>query len=165
MFATAQNLPRTATQRRADALVIMAMRSASRPADSRTPRPLISVMLDKNTFMKVCQMADGTVIAPGLLVPWLTQAEIERVVFDTPKRVIEIGVKKRFYTGGVRRSIELRDQHCTFPGCRIPANRCDIDHIIEYSQGGPTTQANGRLRCPTHNRQRPGRNTPPPQGP
>ncbi|MEO6988993.1 MAG: hypothetical protein ABI239_10155 [Aquihabitans sp.] len=164
-LATTQNLPRTATQRRADALVIMATRSATMPADGRTPRPLFTAMTDKNTLLKICQMADGTVIAPQLLASWLTQADIERVIFDTPARVIEVGVKKRFFTGGIRRAIELRDKHCTFPGCTVPANRCDIDHIIEYSQGGPTTQANGRLRCPAHNRQRPGRNTPPPQGP
>ena len=165
VFATAANLPRTATQRRADALVIMANLSAARPADARTPRPLFSIVIDKDTAHKVCQMADGTVIAPRLLVPWLTQAEFERVIFDTPKRVIEIGAKRRFFTGALRRAIELRDQHCTFPGCQVPANRCDVDHIIEYRQGGPTTQANGRLRCPAHNRQRPGRTTPPPQGP
>ena len=164
-LATAENLPRTATQRRADALVIMASRSATMTADGRNPRPLFSVTIDINTARRVCEMADGTVIAPKLLVPWLTQAEFERVIFDTPKRVLEIGAKRRFFTGALRRAIELRDRHCTFPGCRIPANRCDIDHIIEYSQGGPTTQANGRLRCPAHNRQRPGRNTPPPQGP
>ena len=166
VMATTANLPRTATQRRADALVIMAVRSSTlHPGDGRVPRPLFSVVVDKDTSHKICQMADGTVIAPQLLVPWFTQAEFERVVFDTPKRVIELGVKTRFFTGGLRRAIELRDQHCTFPGCRVPANRCDVDHIIEYRQGGPTTQANGRLRCPAHNRQRPGRNTPPDQGP
>ncbi|MEO6989351.1 MAG: HNH endonuclease signature motif containing protein [Aquihabitans sp.] len=164
-LATTDNLPRTATQRRADALVIMAMRSAAMPADGRTPRPLFTVMTDMSTALKICQMADGTVVAPNLLASWFAQGEFERFVFDTPKRVIEVGAKRRFFTGAVRRAIEVRDKHCTFPGCTIPANRCDIDHIIEYSQGGPTTQQNGRLRCPTHNRQRPGRNTPPHQGP
>ena len=38
---------------------------------------------------------------------------------------------------------------------------CDVDHTIEYTDGGETTQDNGRLRCGPHNRQRPGRRRPP----
>lgn len=124
---------------------------------SRSARPLFSVEVDKDTAMRICQMADGTVVHPNLLVSWFTQADFERVVFDTPSRVIEVGSRARFFRGGLRRAIELRDKHCTYPGCRVPAADCDIDHIVEYSAGGETSQANGRLRCPAHNRQRPGR--------
>ena len=165
VMATATNLPRTATQRRADALVIMASRSATMPSGGRAPRPLFSVVTDIDTTRRVCEMADGTVVSPSLLASWITQADFERVVFDTPKRVIELGVRTRFFTGGLRRSIEVRDRHCTFPGCTVPASRCEVDHIVEYGQGGLTTQQNGRLRCPAHNRQRPGRAGQPPQGP
>ena len=60
-----------------------------------------------------------------------------------------------------RRAIEIRDRCCTFPGCNIDVEWCQVDHIIEFTDGGPTTQDNGRLLCPTHNRQRPGRRTTP----
>jgi hypothetical protein len=33
----------------------------------------------------------------------------------------------------------------------MPVERCQIDHIIEFSQGGLTTQENGRLLCAYHN--------------
>jgi len=69
------------------------------------------------------------------------------------------------FTGATRRAIEVRDRHCTHPGCTIPADQCPIDHITEWSTGGPTTQTNGRLLCAHHNHQRPGRTTPPPNGP
>ena len=164
-MANASNLPRTPTQRRADALVIMAARSGTMPAGGRPPQPLFSVLTGMDTARRICEMADGTVVAPQLLASWIAQANFERVIFDTPKRVIELGVRTRFFTGGLRRAIELRDRHCTFPGCTVPAKRCEVDHIVEYSQGGLTTQQNGRLRCPAHNRQRPGRAGQPPQGP
>ncbi|MEO6988810.1 MAG: HNH endonuclease [Aquihabitans sp.] len=164
-MANSTNLPRTATQRRADALIIMAARSATMPADGRPPSPLFSVLIDDKTALRVCELVGGTVISPQLLASWITQADFERVIFDTPNRVIELGLRTRFFTGGLRRAIELRDRHCTFPGCSVPAKHCEVDHIIEYSQGGVTTQQNGRLRCPTHNRQRPGRAGQPPQGP
>lgn len=48
--ATTEHLPRTQAQRRADALVEMATRSASTPADSRRPEPLLYVHVDWATF-------------------------------------------------------------------------------------------------------------------
>ena len=38
----------------------------------------------------------------------------------------------------MRRHLRARDQHCRFPACRVPARRCDIDHNIDYADGGPT---------------------------
>ncbi len=155
--ATANHLIRTAAHRRADALSIMATRSAAMPAGSKAPRPLYTVLMDLDTARRICQLADGTPISPGSLVPWSWTAEFERAVFDSPSRVIDIGRRTRLFRGALRRAIEVRDQHCTFPGCTVPAARCDVDHVVEYVDGGLTTQANGRLRCPAHNRQRPGR--------
>jgi 5-methylcytosine-specific restriction endonuclease McrA len=78
---------------------------------------------------------------------------IERVVFDGPSRVIDLG-HARTFTGAVRRAVELRDRHCTFPGCHAPAARCEVDHIVPHAFGGPTSQANGRLGCRPDHRHR-----------
>lgn len=164
--ATAAHLPRTAPQRRADALEEMARRSAARPSTHRPARPLISVLVGYETFKgRICELANGTVITPGEAATLLTEANIERIVFDTPSRITDVSARTRLYTGALRRAIEIRDRHCTHPGCTVPAEHCHIDHITEYTNGGTTTQTNGRLLCPHHNRQRPGRTTPPPNGP
>ena len=76
--------------------------------------------------------------------------------------MIEVGGRARFFTGALRRAIEVRDRHCTHPGCHVPADQCQVDHVLEYARGGETTQDNGRLQCPVHNRRR---NTPIPTGP
>ena len=102
---------------------------------------------------RVCELADGTVIAPGTVAGLLDKAAIERVVFDGPDRVMAVGTT-RLFTGALRRAIEVRDRHCTHPGCAVPAARCDIDHVVPYNDGGPTTQDNGVLRCPAHHRWR-----------
>ena len=155
--ATADLLARTATQRRADALVIMATRSARGDNGLVPARPLFSVLVDYPTFTgAVREFFNGTVVSPGQIAHWLTEADIERIVFSGPSRVIDIGAKTRCFTGATRRAIEIRDRHCTFPGCNTEATWCHTDHIIEHTNGGPTTQTNGRLLCPTHNRQRPG---------
>jgi hypothetical protein len=46
-----------------------------------------------------------------------------------------------------------RDQTCQFPGCRIPAHRCDIDHGIPYDPDtgtGPTSEFNLGPKCRHH---------------
>ena len=150
-----EHLARTGPQRRADALVLMAERSRSMPAGAQMPRPLITILTGYGAFSRICELADGTVIAPGDVVPLLGEADIERIVFDGPSRVIDVGVRRRFFRGALRRAIEVRDRHCTHPsGCDVPAERCDIDHILPRSEGGLTLQENGRCLCGFHNRLR-----------
>jgi hypothetical protein len=46
-----------------------------------------------------------------------------------------------------------RDQTCQFPGCRVPAHRCDLDHSIPYNPDndtGPTSEFNLGPRCRHH---------------
>jgi hypothetical protein len=144
-------LCRTSSQRRADALVEMATRSKSMPADGRRPEPLFSVLVGYEELGgRICELANGVVLTPGSLLPWLEEADMERAVF-APGRRVEVSITSRFFTGATRRAIELRDRVCQHPYCDMPVERCQIDHIIEFSQGGLTTQENGRLLCAYHN--------------
>jgi hypothetical protein len=136
-------LARTPAQRRADAMVLMAERAMAMPKGARLPLPLLTVHLGYETFNgPLCELSNGTVITPGQIIPLLTEAEVERAVFAGPKRIIELGQRTRFFTGGLRR--------CVHPGCDVPAEECQIDHDEEYEDGGLTTQANGRPRCTPH---------------
>ena len=145
---------RTSSQRRADALVEMATRSGTVPAGGRRPAPLFSVLVDYETLHgRVCELAQGMVLSPGSLVPWLDQAVVERIVFG-PDRRVEVSATARLFAGATRHAIEVRDRECTHPYCDKPASECEIDHVIPYSLGGPTTQENGRVLCGTHNRSR-----------
>jgi hypothetical protein len=152
---TVDELARTAPQRRADALVEMATRSRTAPADGRRPAPLVTVLVGYETVHgRICELASGTVVTPGSLLPLLDQAYVERVVFDPAGRVLDVGRHQRLFTGPTRRAIEVRDRRCTDPLCDKPADQCEADHIIPFSQGGETTVENGRLRCGFHNRRR-----------
>jgi hypothetical protein len=50
----------------------------------------------------------------------------------------------------MRRALRARDEHCRFPGCRMPARRCDQDHTIDHSVGGPTHVGNLAHLCRRH---------------
>lgn len=51
---------------------------------------------------------------------------------------------------GLQRFLAARDERCRFPGCRRPVWRCDIDHTIPASEGGPTHHANLAHLCRGH---------------
>jgi hypothetical protein len=153
--ASASHLARTPAQRRHDALVELARRAMTAPADGKRPRPLVSVFVGYETFKgRICELADGTVVTPGTVTSLLDEALIERVVFDGPSRVIDLGRARRF-TGAVRRVLEALDRGCGHPsGCDAPIDRTQGDHVQPWSQGGLTTPDNGQLRCGYHNRWR-----------
>jgi hypothetical protein len=146
-------LARTPSQRRADAMKEMAIRSASARADhGRRPQPLFTVLIDYPTFSgRISRLEGGPAVAPGSLLSWLDQANFERIVFAPGKRA-ECSVTARFFTGATRRAIEVRDLECCHEFCDIPADQGQIDHIVPWSQGGPTTQENGQVLCSFHNR-------------
>jgi hypothetical protein len=149
------DLPRTAPQRRADALVEMAQRAMAMPLGSRLPEPLLCILVGyESSAQRICELASGTVISPSAVLPWLTSAYLERVVFDGRSRVIDVGVRQRLFTGATRRAIEVRDRQCYDPYCDKRAADCQVDHIQPYSEGGLTTEANGRMACGSHNRRR-----------
>lgn len=49
-----------------------------------------------------------------------------------------------------RRALVARDMTCRFPGCRVSAHRCDVDHTHDYARGGPTELTNLESLCTAH---------------
>ena len=159
--ARADQLRRTPAQRRADALVELARRGTAVPAGARAPRPLFTVHVDAGTLERLCELGRSrTVVAPGALVPWLAEADVRRVVFAGADRPVGVGPTRRFFTGADRTAVEARDRQCFHPTCSVPAEDCEVDHVVPFAGGGPTTPDNGRLACGFHNRSRPGATRP-----
>ena len=50
----------------------------------------------------------------------------------------------------IKRALKARDQYCRFPNCRMSVNRCENDHTIAWSQGGPTSLPNLAYLCRYH---------------
>jgi hypothetical protein len=149
---TVDDLCRTPSQRRADALVEMAIRARTTPENGKRPRPLFTVVVGLETLQgPILELFNRTLVTPGTAAAWLSRADVERIVFDGPSRVLDVGEQRRFYRGALRRAIEVRDRTCYHPSCDQPPDRPEIDHITEAHNGGPTTQDNGRLACRYHN--------------
>ena len=53
----------------------------------------------------------------------------------------------RFAGAALRRHVQIRDRYCVYMGCRCPARHADLDHTIDHSRGGATTEANSGPVC------------------
>ncbi|WP_448613355.1 HNH endonuclease [Modestobacter sp. URMC 112] len=99
----------------------------------------------------------------GALRATVTRAELERLarrgcrdhpqddcgcaVLDRPPPV------DRYQpTPAQRRFVRARDRTCRHPGCRRPAARTDLDHVVAYADGGHTDCANLCCLCRRHHR-------------
>ena len=143
-------------------MVEMARRAGAVPAGARMPEPLFTVLVGYETFAgRICELAGASPVTPGSLVPWLERAQVERVVFDGPDRIKNVGVRRRLFTGATRRAVEVRDCECFDDFCDLPAEECEIDHVQPWAAGGATTDDNGRPACGYHDRRRHPRRGPP----
>jgi hypothetical protein len=69
------------------------------------------------------QIADGS-----------KDAELRFTVTDRDGRPIQAGVTRRRPTAEQTRLVETMYPTCVFPGCRIPASRCDLDHTTPWAE-------------------------------
>lgn len=148
-------LARTPAQRRADAVVEMAQRARTAPVGGRRPEPLFTVVVGLEQLTgPILELFNRTMLTPGDLVPFLTDAMVERVVFESPSRVLDVGERRRFFSDAQRRAIEVRDRVCSHETCDEVPLYPHVDHIHEHARGGATTLSNGRLMCSWHNLRR-----------
>lgn len=158
------DLGRTNRQRWSDAMVEMARRSgACRPGD-QMPKPLITVHVTAADMTgPIRETFNGLVMTRRDVADLIADgAEWERIIYGPGGQPVNLTSTQRNFTGLLRRAVQLRDRVCSHPMCDVEAERCQVDHIVEHADGGPTNIENARLLCPKHNLQRPGRGKKPP---
>ena len=76
------------------------------------------------------RLKDGSVRA------WLAKVKLSRIECGTCTHERET----RAYRPPdlMRHLVNIRQRTCAFPGCRRPAERCDLDHTTPFDQGGRT---------------------------
>jgi hypothetical protein len=99
-----------------------------------------------------CETSLGQQIAPQLLIRALLTAQVRRVVLDSKGTVVDLGERRRLFTGNARIAATLLERFCQHPGCEVPADRCQIDHNQSHTDGGRTDQSNAGPECGPHNR-------------
>ncbi|MCO7204050.1 HNH endonuclease [Microbacterium sp. CnD16-F] len=71
-------------------------------------------------------------------------------LFHDPATGVTVSTDSYRVPSGMRRFLQARDQHCRFPGCRVAAIRCEVDHTHDHALGGRTELSNLAHLCQRH---------------
>lgn len=152
---------RTADQRRADAFADIFLGILDRQTTpDGTPLPTRGGQRVAVQLTVAATTLLGLDEAPGYLgsfgpIPASMAREIaqdgtwRRVLTDPAGQVCEVGTTGYRPGADLTRLVQARDQTCTFPGCRQPAVRCDLDHREPYdhSRSGESQTCAANLHC------------------
>jgi uncharacterized protein DUF222 len=148
---------RTPGQRRADALTEICRRVLGFTATPTNggERPQVTVIvplaeLEERAGAQPGELAWTGPITAALLRRLLCDAAIHRIITDPASVPLDVGRSTRVVPAGLRRAVMLRDRHCQYPGCDVPAIWCDCHHRQHWSRGGSTSLHNLIMLCGYH---------------
>jgi hypothetical protein len=138
---------RTMDQLRADVLLDLL---TGNPHHGKTTGGVVDIRVDLETLTRLAnhpgELAGyGPVIADIARRAAETQPDAEwRYTVTDPHTgdPVAVGTTRRRPSTSQRRLIQAHNDICVFPGCRVPAADCDLDHRVPWSDGGATTAFN-----------------------
>ncbi|GAB3954723.1 hypothetical protein GCM10029976_097630 [Kribbella albertanoniae] len=165
--------PRTADQRRADALKVTMDAAAGNTDYPGVPH--ITVTIDFNdlkaamaatapaAFGGEAGAGDGTTgggavgelvfganLSAGAVRLLACDAAVLPIVLGGDSQPLDVGSEQRFVNRYIRRALNKRDKGCVV--CKAPPWMCHAHHVIHWAEGGPTSLRNLALVCAVHHR-------------
>ena len=184
-------LPRTARQRRFDAMTTIFHTAAGAANAGSVADPLVNIVIDASSWSELlaasglipsdtahstddlrvadpalltellgspvpvserrCETSTGIQVHPHDVLRAALAGHVRRVVVDSAGVVVDLGRRKRLFTGAAREAAMLLLRRCDHPGCDLTADWCDVDHAVEWTDGGATDQSNSGIECGRHN--------------
>jgi hypothetical protein len=166
--------PRTAAQRRFDALFAMLEAGATNTTETTTVTdPVVNVIVDLDTFQehlaaelggpppqidpagileRRCETIDGNPVDPKDVVALAIAGQVRRIVLDADHVIVNAGRLTRLYRGPLRHALQALNPRCRWLACLLRARVSAIDHRHDYADGGTTDAANAEILCDHHNR-------------
>lgn len=152
---------RTLDQRRADILAELLLTGIPTGADPeacakitahvRITVPVMTLVGDDiDPGRAPAELAGRTPVDPATARRLVAEATGWDRVLTHPVTGMVLAVDRYRPTEAQRRYLDARDLRCRFPGCTQPSHRCDNDHTIEYSRGGPTDVRYLASECKRH---------------
>jgi len=90
-----------------------------------------------------CSTLDGHPLDPTEAVTHALLGHIRRVVIGADSTVIDLGRRRRLFTGAAQLAVKLSSTWCYWPGCNIPVTNCQTDHLNSWTrQHGRTHPGN-----------------------
>ena len=97
-----------------------------------------------------CDLAGRSPIDPATARTLAGGTHVWERLFYDPTSGVTVSTDSYRVPSGMRRFLQARDQHCRFPGCRVAAIRCEVDHTHDHALGGRTELSNLAHLCQRH---------------
>jgi hypothetical protein len=108
------------------------------------PASVARILCDADLTPVITRLADSTGSGDD------ERSRLADVIRERGREVLHVGRAHRTAPPRLRRALEVRDQHCAAPGCRIDPSRCEAHHVHEWEHGGSTDLDNMVLLCTRH---------------
>lgn len=134
-------------------------RGSARGGNAAGVRATVFVTIDLATLLGLQDSPitiDGSASVPaqqlhGLLMR-ACDVEFRRLITDPDTgRVLDVGQRSYRPPAALQRHVQARDGCCQWPqGCTVPADQCDMDHMVPFEAGGTTSADNLLALCRWH---------------
>jgi len=159
LSAPLPNDSRSAVQRRADAMVELALRQL-RGGELPTvagQRPHLTVTvpaatLSGQTGSRAAALAWAGPIAASTARRLACDSTRTEVTVGPTGEPLNVGRATRVISTAIRRALVERDGGCRYPGCDRPQEWCEGHHLRHWADGGETSLRNLALLCGVHHR-------------
>jgi hypothetical protein len=159
--------PRSLREVHGDLAMDLWRRGIHRDEESAVPAPLVNVVVDLDTLLqragpgddadrsaRRAEIAGHGPVEDRVIAELAARGGVALLVTHPATGVpLWYGRTRRLASAAQRAAvIAVSDGHCQFPGCTVPAARCEIDHRVGWVAGGETNIDDLLLVCPFHNR-------------
>jgi len=124
-----------------------AARPSGKPRSTGKSRPI------RHVRAAASELAGYGVIAGSQAIALAAHDATWRRLLTDPAtgNLAEVGRHQYAPPAALADHIRARDQYCVFPGCSVPAEKCDLDHRVPFPRGA-TTPENLAALCRHHHR-------------
>ncbi|MFD1376769.1 HNH endonuclease [Micrococcus antarcticus] len=114
----------------------------------------VSIILDWEKLQRKMEdfavTSSGILLSPGEARTALCTAGVLPVVLNGKSLPLDLGRTQRLFSKGQVRALRAAYRGCSYPGCSMPAQRCEADHLDPGEKGGRTDIKSAVLNCLIH---------------
>lgn len=136
-------------------LGLLALLRSNGPPDSLVRNTdQIGILID---YDKMCQTgrdfavtARGIPLTAGEARAKVCTAGLYPLVLSGQSKILDLGRAQRLFSKAQVRALRAVHRGCGYPGCTMPASRCEADHLDKWENGGRTDIDRAGLWCEVH---------------
>ncbi|HEU5333332.1 MAG TPA: DUF222 domain-containing protein [Actinocrinis sp.] len=148
---------RTLDQRRVDTAIQMLL---SGDGNGMSPAALVHVVINAESLIGLTD-TPAHLEGHGPITPDQARAlatapgsELRRLFVSSSGKLLSVEPHKYRVGAALARHIRALYRTCTFPGCGMAAQRCDLDHMHPFGAGGCTCEENLHPACRKHHNEK-----------